>query len=49
VASAAIIKEQEPWVAGINDTTRAHCYWLVDNLAAVKPWREMLTFEQCDQ
>jgi hypothetical protein len=42
----AIIKDQESWVPGINDTTRMHCYWLVDNLAAVQVWRETLTFDR---
>ena len=31
---------KEPWAAGINTTTTAHCYWLIDNLPAVTAWRE---------
>jgi hypothetical protein len=40
----AIIKERESWVAGINDSTRAHCYCLVDNLAAVQVWRKLASY-----
>jgi hypothetical protein len=48
-AFTALIEQRETWVAGINDTTRAHCYWLVDNLPAVTAWREVLTFRQRDE
>jgi hypothetical protein len=43
-----IIEGREPWIAGINEATRSHCCWLVDNLPAVMTWRETLTFEQRD-
>jgi hypothetical protein len=48
-AFKAIIEQQEPWAVAINDTVRAHCYWLVDNLPAVQSWRETLAFEQRDK
>jgi hypothetical protein len=44
----SIIEKREPWVAKINDSVRAHCYWLVERLPAVQQWREGLTFEQRD-
>lgn len=40
--------DKHPWIAGINESTRTHCYWLVDNLPAVMTWRETLTFDQKD-
>jgi hypothetical protein len=36
------ITQREAWVAGINDTTRSHCYWLIDHLPAVRAWRDTL-------
>jgi len=30
-AFKAIIDQRETWAAGIHDTIRPHCYWLIDN------------------
>lgn len=43
-----LIDQREAWAAGISESVRTHCYWLIDNLAAVTAWRETLTFEQRD-
>jgi hypothetical protein len=48
-AFKAIIEEKETWAIAIDDSVRAHCYWLVDNLPAVQRWRETLTFKQRDE
>jgi hypothetical protein len=39
-------EEREVWATGINDSARAHCYWLIDNLPAVQRWRETLANNQ---
>jgi hypothetical protein len=48
-AAFKAIIARETWVAGIDDTTRTHCYWLVDNLPAVTAWRDTLAFRQRDE
>lgn len=37
------------WMGGIDDTTRTHCYWLIDNLPPVQRWRETLVFDRRDR
>jgi hypothetical protein len=48
-AFKAIVEQKETWAVAIDDTVRAHCYWLVDNLPAVQRWREGLSFKQRDE
>jgi hypothetical protein len=33
---------REPWAATINTSTKAHCYWLIENLPAVTAWRDTI-------
>lgn len=48
-AFKAIVEHREKWILKINDTTRTHCYWLVDNLPAVTAWRDGLGQNQRDE